>query len=152
MVFKGPVLLFKNEDEEIHQILTELGDIVGLLFQRGDDLLDYNIRNAEGKALLGDLKSGYLNSFGAFLKNRLSTTQFQAFKNCKEMAGVYEIVGEKTFLQYVEAFDQINQEQIDLYFHLVEELKKLLPQVEASFFTNLNQLPKVLYWRNTKKS
>ena len=57
---RAPFIASGNYDKDLNFILTEMGTILGQLFQRSDDLLDYDIRNAEGKAILGDLKSGYL--------------------------------------------------------------------------------------------
>ncbi len=64
---RAPFIAQERYDEELHRVLEEMGTLLGQLFQRSDDLLDYDIRNDEGKAILGDLKSGYLNSFGAFV-------------------------------------------------------------------------------------
>ena len=64
---RAPFIAAENYDETLHRTLDEMGTLLGQLFQRSDDLLDYDIRNDEGKAILGDLKSGYLNSFGAFI-------------------------------------------------------------------------------------
>ena len=60
---RAPFIVQGVMDEMIHQSLETCGSILGKLFQRSDDLLDYNIRNHEGKDILGDLKSGYLNFF-----------------------------------------------------------------------------------------
>ena len=64
-----------------------MGTLLGQLFQRSDDLLDYDIRNDEGKAILGDLKSGYLNSFGAYVcqgKSRQEIDLIVKSKNLEE--------------------------------------------------------------------
>ena len=63
---RAPFIAQEKYEPELHTLLEEMGTILGQLFQRSDDLLDYNIRNHEGKAILGDMKSGYLNSFGEF--------------------------------------------------------------------------------------
>ena len=72
---RAPFLAQERYDVELHQTLEEMGTLLGQLFQRSDDLLDYDIRNNEGKAILGDLKSGYLNSFGAFICKGMSRQQ-----------------------------------------------------------------------------
>ena len=147
---KSPFYCRENYDEEVHQILSELGDIIGLLFQRGDDLLDFDIRNEEGKAVLGDLKSSYVNSFAAFLHEEISESTFEAFKNCKEMECVTKVVGAEVFKKRLHEFDKMNQEQIDLYNHLLTDLEKILPDVEKDFFEDLKKLPALLYWRRKK--
>ena len=64
---RAPFMALDNNDPDLHHTLEEMGTLLGQLFQRSDDLLDYNIRNFEGKTILGDLKSGYLNSFAAYI-------------------------------------------------------------------------------------
>ena len=85
---RAPFLTLENYDEGLHQTLAEMGNLLGLLFQRGDDLLDFDVRNDEGKAALGDLKSGYLNSFGAFLSTEFTEEQKASLRACQTLAEV----------------------------------------------------------------
>ena len=59
---RAPFIAQENYDEHMHELLEEMGSIMGALFQRSDDLLDFGIRNDEQKIVLSDLKSGYVNS------------------------------------------------------------------------------------------
>ena len=82
---KAPFIALENYDKELHVILDEMGTLLGQLFQRSDDLLDYDIRNDEGKAILGDLKSGYLNSFGAFVASDMSRPEIDKMVKSKDL-------------------------------------------------------------------
>ena len=145
----------QNKNEEIlHQILEEMGTFLGQLFQRSDDLLDYNIRNNENKAILGDLKSGYLNSFGAFVVQKMNKKQIDQLIRSQDLAEfektMMTVDPSLTLNASVQQFDQMNQKIIDLYFHHLKELVKLinLPTAEQNtLIESLRVLPDVLYWR-----
>ncbi len=72
---RAPFIAIHRNTPLLHNTLEEMGTLLGVLFQRSDDLLDFDIRNYEGKALLGDLKSGYLNSFAVFLMKDLMASK-----------------------------------------------------------------------------
>ncbi|MEM7647007.1 MAG: polyprenyl synthetase family protein, partial [Pseudomonadota bacterium] len=108
----APFVAKEVNDPVIEDLVKDLGTSLGLLFQRSDDLLDYDVRNGEGKAILGDIKSGYLNSFGAYFCKDLSPSERQKLKNVESLGEIYRIVGEKEFLASVESFDEINKELI----------------------------------------
>jgi octaprenyl-diphosphate synthase len=146
-------------DPGIYSILNEMGSLAGTLFQRADDLLDFDIRNSEGKALLGDLKSGYLNSFAAFVMSQEPESKRASLKNIttllefKNLLQSKNLSGEQSFANYVSQFDTQNIHSINLYLHLCEELKLLLKKTSMNP-DNINKLtddfvklPKVLYWR-----
>ncbi len=145
---KAPFLVREFSDESLLKTLEELGGILGLLFQRSDDLLDFDVRNFEHKAVLGDLHSGYLNSFGAFLCQDFSRDDREAFKGLKTLDEVYELVGADNFKVALERFDQINQGLIDLYNHRVETFAAFLQPQEHGLISDLKKLPSPLYWRN----
>jgi octaprenyl-diphosphate synthase len=159
---KAPFIARDNYDKELHTILDEMGTLLGQLFQRSDDLLDYDIRNDEGKAILGDLKSGYLNSFGAFVAANMSRTEIDKMVKSKDMNDFHLVfandaaVGKEKFLEKVNQFDEINVEKIKLYHHFVQQLQTKLVSLkldEAStqlLVTILNSLTDLLYFR--KKS
>ncbi|MBT4762226.1 MAG: polyprenyl synthetase family protein [Bdellovibrionaceae bacterium] len=145
---KAPFVMKNEENQFILQLLDELGSIIGLLFQRSDDLLDFNIRNHENKAVLGDLKSGYINSFGAFLSEDFDDEKKMQFKLCETVDDVKQLVGESEFKRSLEKFDAINKEVIDLYFHHLDSLGDQLPQESKGLVEDLRKLPEPLYWRN----
>jgi octaprenyl-diphosphate synthase len=131
----------------IHEILDEMGGLLGLLFQRSDDLLDFDIRNFEKKAVLGDLKSGYINSFSAFLLEDQSDEFRQQFQKCETLDTVKNLIGTDLFQEQLREFDQMNQESIDLYFHHLQRLCDQLQTKQKHLEHDLRQLPEPLYWR-----
>ncbi len=150
---RAPFIAQNNFDQDLHLCLEEMGTILGQLFQRSDDLLDYDIRNNEGKAILGDLKSGYLNSFGSFVSQNMNRGQMDQmiksktlveFQNCFS-----DVDGLKIFEQKVLEFDQINSKLIDLYQHHLSVLMSLLKEKITSkdLFNSLQPLTEILYWR-----
>lgn len=143
----APFVANNNQDPEIKDLINELGTTLGLLFQRSDDLLDYDIRNHENKAILGDIKSGYLNSFGAFFCRDLNADIRMKLKNIQSLEEIYRIIGEDNFHKSLDEFDRINAELISLYDHKLELLDKKLNGAEKKIVVNLKDLPEVLYWR-----
>lgn len=145
---RAPFIAQERYDEELHNILSEMGTLLGQLFQRSDDLLDYDIRNEEGKAILGDLKSGYLNSFGAFMCQGATRHEIDHIVKSKTLEQYYENVGGKTrFDQKLAEFDEINRGLIKMYDHHLERLKTLLKPGEEKLIEQLRPLTEILYWR-----
>lgn len=150
----APFIAANKGEGKVLKTLAELGTILGLLFQRSDDLLDYDIRNYEAKAILGDLKSGYLNSFGAFICEDFPIEKRLKMKSIESLGELHNLVGEDLFSSRLADFDQINQELIELYYHHLELLKAELVGEEQLVAKNLEKLPELLYWRKkpTKES
>lgn len=145
---RAPFIAKENYNESIHQTLEELGTLLGLLFQRSDDLLDYDIRNDEGKAILGDLKSGYLNSFGAFVIQGKSHQEIDRIVKSQTLDEYYTHVGGKAFFdQKLLEFDEINRGLIAVYNHQLDHLKSLLVTDEQGITEKLRPLTEILYWR-----
>lgn len=144
---RAPFIAAENYDEELHKILLELGSLMGILFQRSDDLLDFNIRNYEGKAVLGDLKSGYMNSFAAFLTHDLEERKRAQFRQAQVVEDVYKVVGEDFFFERLKQFDSHNEKVIALFEHNLVLLEKCLKPSEAGLIGDLKALPHILYWR-----
>lgn len=143
---RAPFIATEEYDKKLHESLDEMGTILGQLFQRSDDLLDYDIRNTEGKAILGDLKSGYLNSFGAFVstgKKREDIDRIVKSQNMAEFATA--LGGEEVFFQAVSDFDQMNLRLIALYQHHVQSLP--LKDSQKNLQQVLRPLTDILYWR-----
>lgn len=147
---RAPFIIKDNDNAQLHQTLAEMGSLLGLLFQRGDDLLDFDIRNDEGKALLGDLKSGYLNSFAAFLSKNFSDVKRQQLKNCQTLDEVKTLVGVEEFNHAVQEFDAMNKQVIDLYDHKARSLESFLESSEKGLINELAGLPSVLYFRRAR--
>ncbi len=146
---RSPFISLGREEAPLHEVLEDMGTILGQLFQRSDDLLDYDIRNEEGKAILGDLKSGYLNSFGAFCCEGLSRSQIEkVVKSQSLMEFKNNLGGENIFEQKLSAFDQVNEKMISLYQHHLERLSaKHLAENEKALLRFASSLTDLLYWR-----
>lgn len=145
---RAPLIAHQLQDEEAHALMEEMGTLLGILFQRSDDLLDYDIRNDEKKAILGDLKSGYLNSFGAFLVVDLPKKNIDDLIRAQTMAEFYQALGsKKTFDLKLTEFDQANQKMIEVYHHYCQKLESKLG---AGLVKELRPLPDLLYWRKQK--
>lgn len=145
---RAPFIALDRNEASLHTALEEMGTLLGQLFQRSDDLLDYDIRNTEGKNPLGDLKSGYLNSFAAFATRDMSAVQRQALRGCDSLAGFKAALGgDKIFDQKVEEFDAKNKFLIELYQHQLLQLKSHLKENEMDLLGKLEPLTEILYWR-----
>ncbi len=146
---RAPFIIQENRDEKLHYLLEEMGSILGLLFQRSDDLLDFDIRNYENKNPLGDLKSGYLNSFAAFLCQNYSAEKRLQFVKCQSLEEVKTFIGETQFQAQLEQFDQMNAKLIELYNHHLAEFGSLLPEAAKALVEDFRPLTNILYWRKT---
>ena len=149
----APFIARERYDEKLLARLEECGGILGLLFQRSDDLLDFDIRNGEGKAVLGDLKSGYLNSFAVWVlrgsggSGGVGAEIFEKAIRSQSLGEFKSTVGEKYFDERAEAFDQENRKLIDLYFHRLNDVREGLKESEFAVLEDLKSLPGPLYWR-----
>jgi octaprenyl-diphosphate synthase len=145
---RSPFIAQERYNQDLHAILEEMGTLLGQLFQRSDDLLDFDVRNYEGKAILGDLKSGYLNSFGAFICEGLSRNQINQVIRAKDLESFYDGIGGKNiFDEKLKSFDEANEKLIKLYFHHMERLKTHLKPGEEKLLNYLSPLTDLLYWR-----
>lgn len=145
---KAPLIANLHPNKALISILEELGSILGQLFQRGDDLLDYDVRNAENKAILGDLKAKYLNSFGSFVCQGKSRPDIQKIVQSQSLGEFKSnIGGEAEFDKQLAAFDTINSKKIQLYHHLLERLSEQIQPTEIQLIEFLRPLPDLLYWR-----
>jgi octaprenyl-diphosphate synthase len=141
---RAPFIALNIKDDKIHDYLSELGLILGFLLQRSDDLLDFNIRNHEQKATMGDLNSGYMNSFCAFVLADLpEEKRRQAFAS-KDLDLFKSVVGENVFAEKLKAFDEMNDLLIKKYQTLLNRLEGLVP---STLISTLSVLPQPIYWR-----
>ncbi len=144
---RAPFIMAENNNEDLHRNLIEMGSLLGILFQRSDDLLDFNIRNYEGKAVLGDLKSGYMNSFAAFLTHDLDEKMKAQFRKCETLEDVYKVIGEDFFFLRLKEFDTHNEKVMALYQHHLDNLGQYMTENYEALKADLKQLPQILYWR-----
>lgn len=155
---RAPFMACEKYDMKVHQLLNDMGALLGQLFQRSDDLLDYDIRNDEGKAVLGDLKSGYLNSFGAFISYKMERAQVDQMIKSSTLEELMRSFSSDAaearskFHQKVSEFDSMNAGLIDLYHHHLTELEKHLVGKEKDLVAALKPLTEILYWRRKPNS
>lgn len=147
---RAPFIAKNINSKEIHDTLEEAGTLLGQMFQRSDDLLDYDVRNFEKKEILGDLKAGYLNSFGAFVAEGLSRSKIDQMIRAKNLEDFYEALGGETlFKSKLDSFDQVNSKMIELYQHHLSQLDSNLKGSEKKLVESLRLLPDLLYWRKS---
>jgi octaprenyl-diphosphate synthase len=148
---RAPFLALQRTEPGLHTTLEEMGTLLGQLFQRGDDLLDFDVRNDEGKAILGDLQAGYLNSFAAFAVSSSNTQLDRArLKNCRTLPEFHALLGgEEVFRRKVSEFDEKNQFLIQVYKQHLISLDKYLQPEEKTMTKMLEPLTDILYWRKT---
>ncbi len=144
---RAPFLAHERYEAELHDLLEEMGTLLGMLFQRSDDLLDFDVRNREGKAVLGDLKSGYLNSFGVFLTREMPREQKDQLLKSQSLGELLSISSETYFAARLEEFDRLNVALIELYQHQAGRLKTFLSVNQVALIDELLPLPRQLYWR-----
>lgn len=135
--------LTKDQEEALRQ----LGRDLGLLFQRSDDLLDFNIRNHENKVVMGDLSSGYVNSFCSHLFSSLSEEKQEALFQIHDLEAFKKNLTEESFEAGLKSFDEKNKIIIENYQKSLQGFQGLLPQ---AFFDVMSELPEPLYWRRPK--
>ena len=146
--FRAPFLAAQRKELELHTRLEEAGTLIGQLFQRADDLLDYDVRNDEGKNPLGDLQAGYINSFAAFVLRNSHREVREAFRDCRTLENFKTRVGGAVeFEQQVKDFDQQNVFLIQLYEQHTKSVSKFLNETEKGLIPFLLSLVEVLYWR-----
>jgi len=142
---RAPFLAAGRYEPGLHTTLEEMGTILGQLFQRSDDLLDFDIRNYEGKATMGDLKSGYVNSFAAFSTSSVDKSRLKFTKTLEDFISV--LGGLKEFEHQVHLFDEKNKFLIQLYTHHIHNFENYLSGKEKNLIQVLLPLTDLLYWR-----
>lgn len=140
---KSP-FVYKDYPADIIEKLSEIGKNMGLLLQRSDDLLDFNIRNYEAKSLFTDLKAGFLNSFSIHLFSDLNLKD-QVFKITSE-ADLLKLITKEQLAAKLSEFDAINEELIANIIKQADELVVLQPKLKKLHDMVLKIAPR-LYWR-----
>ena len=142
---RAPFLTAGRYQEGLHSLLDHIGLYLGILFQRADDLLDFDIRNQENKQTFKDLEEGFLNSFSVWLlKNKNKKTEL---KNCRSLKEVKSLFGHSEFEKCLLSFDKNNSSLIRKCRQKTADLSSWLKPEEKSFITALAPWPKNLYWR-----
>lgn len=136
--------VYKNYPDAIIKSLFEIGKNMGLLLQRSDDLLDFNIRNFEGKTSYTDLKAGFLNSFSIQLFSDLEWTD--GFYKITSSSDLYKFVSEPTINAKLQSFDNQNQMLIETIIDQASDLKSSGKEFK-NFYEMVCRITPKLYWR-----
>jgi octaprenyl-diphosphate synthase len=144
---RAPFIAAHKNSPELHKALQKLGHILGLLLQRSDDLLDFDIRNEERKNVMGDLKAGYVNSFCAYIFRDKTSEQKKKWSQIMDLAEFKKAVGEAHFVDCQKTFDELNGRLIGEYEQTLSSLGALLPKEFVSLIEVLRPLPQPIYWR-----
>ena len=142
---RAPFVFQGRNEPKLHQILNKTGALFGLLFQRSDDLLDFAVRNPEGKPVLSDLRQSYFNSFACHLLEGESGAKTAALKTCRSMAAVRRAFPD--FQEKLRAFDGQNMKIISKAEKETKKLKAFLKSGEMGLLEDLKKMPSLLYWR-----
>ena len=144
---RAPFLLIDRYEKKLHKTLSKLGGLQGILFQRADDLLDFDIRNTENKASFKDMQEGQFNSFAVYLSEGKTAAFRENLKTCRSLEEVKNLTGEEVFKQILSSFDQMNQKIIEDCFKQIDELKPLLQKEELALPEMLKKWTEKFYWR-----
>ena len=146
---RAPFLVVHRCDDDLHECLNQIGLMMGILFQRADDLLDFDIRNSENKSSFKDMEEGFFNSFAVYLsENRPS--DFKTFlKSCRSLKEIKASLGEQEFTKILLSFDKMNELIIKNCLKEIDQLGQKLLRQELSLIENLKKWPARLYWRQS---
>ncbi len=144
---KTPFLFFYSKDLKIFSLLDNIGQIFGQLFQRADDFMDFGFRNTENKNTFEDLKEGYLNFFGIYLKERARISE-KDLRGCQNLEEVKNLLGEENLNQQAEQFDRMNNKLIEVCLNSLEELSTLIDDSHKKVIDILKPWPRNLYFRD----
>ena len=146
---RAPFLVAHRYDDDLHKCLNQIGLMMGLLFQRADDLLDFDIRNSENKSSFKDMEEGFFNSFAVYLSEN-KPDDFKTFlKNCRSLKEIKASLGDKEFENILLSFDKINKLIIKDCWQEIDQLKQKLLKSELSLIEDLKKWPTRLYWRQS---
>ena len=138
--------IYKNRCHlKIEKILNQIGLSMGLLFQRADDLIDFNIRNKDNKNYLVDIKERHFNSFACFLLKNSSPQQKKKLQTAKSLSSIHKTFPD--FKSKVKAFDEINLELIKKTEQNLQKLALFLTKKEQKLLPPLKEWTHFLYWR-----
>ena len=146
---RAPFLVAKRYDDDLHECLNQIGLKLGILFQRADDLLDFDIRNRENKSSFKDMEEGFFNSFAVYLSDNKSNNFRTFLKSCRSLKEIKASLGSQEFKKTLLCFDKINELVIKDCLQQIDRLKKHLLKKELSLIESLKKWPARLYWRRS---
>lgn len=140
--FKAPGMLKEGLSQKDLKDLHFIGNELGALLQRSDDLLDYDIRNFENKAYFRDLPSGYFNLFTIHLLQGVDDdlkSKAYDFKDMNSFLKHFDLSLEKS----LESFDLESQKILDSVLQRIKNLNLFSDEFKAS----LKSSAEMIYWR-----
>ena len=147
---RAPFLVIDRYEEELHSCLDRIGSMMGVLFQRADDLLDFDIRNTENKPAFKDMEEGYFNFFAVYLSEDKGDDFRSVLRACRSLKEVKDLIGEREFEKVLSSFDKRNIETIKNCQHEIEHrLTAQLLKTEQSLVDELKKWPAQFYWRKS---
>lgn len=146
---RSPFLIVNRLESNLHKCLDQVGLLMGVLFQRADDLLDFDIRNKENKTSFKDMEEGYFNSFAVYLSEGKGSNFRAGLKSCRSLEEVKNLTGQKEFEQVLRTFDEINTKLILDCLRTIDQLKEYLQKPEQSLRDELKKWPALFYWRKS---
>ena len=144
---RAPFLVAGRFQEDLHKSLNRIGLMLGVLFQRADDLLDFDVRNSENKPVFKDMREGYFNSFAVHLSVGKPADFKSALKACCSLQEVRMLTGAEGFNKALSDFDKINQDIIADCHKEIDFLGTKLPPSEQSLMAYLKKQVVRFYWR-----
>ena len=142
---QAPFICQNRNHQKLHKALEKLSHHLGLLFQRSDDLIDFNIRNQYKKPYLVDLQEGYFNSFACFLLKGSSFKQEQKLIKAKSLTDIHKAFPE--FKDKLKAFDLLNKKSIKKGEQILKEIQSLIDKKEHKLIPALKKQLSFFYWR-----
>ena len=108
-------------------------------------MMDFGFRNKENKDVFKDLKEGYLNFFGVFLKENIPSKYTATLHRCRNTEDLKKIFGEKELKKQVSKFDEYNKK---LILECEDSIDKLsLLSSHANLDSTLKSWCRSLYFR-----
>ena len=146
---RAPFLVVHRNENTLHECLNRIGLIMGVLFQRADDLLDFDIRNQENKTVFKDMTEGCFNSFAVYLSQGRNTHFRSGLKTCRSLKEVKALTGEAEFEKALCSFDEMNKKMIEDCYQEIKKLAEELLKEEKSLVSELQKWPARFYWRQS---
>ena len=142
---QAPFIYKNRQNKKLDKLLDQIGLHMGLLFQRSDDLIDFNIRNKDTKSYLVDIKEKHFNSFSCFLLQNSSLKQEKQLQKARTLSSLHKIF--PNFKQTVQDFDTLNSKLIKKTERQLEKTQDFLEKKEQKLIPSLKDWTCLLYWR-----
>lgn len=146
---KAPFIYKKRQEAELYPLLDKIGDYIGILFQRSDDLMDFAVRNKDKKPYLSDIQQKHFNSFACFLLKDSSIQKEKELSQARSVSAVSKLFPD--FNEKVKMFDQINLKIIKKTKKRLTDLQTFLKKREQALIPELKEWIDLIYWREQNK-